>query len=99
MDKLVGSNIVEQAGRGLSDSPVEPKAVHVREQAPSGELVWAGDVEAFDLSGHPSATRAYAWSEATTGTRRRFFAVLQAGPVTSATGAVQASILADARAR
>src|SRR5262245_39745502 len=44
---------------------------HVHERAPNGETVWQGDVEAFELAGHPSAKRAYAWSEATTGTKRR----------------------------
>ena len=46
------------------------------------------------VEGHGTAKKAYAWSEATTGTKRRFFAVLHAGPVDSATKAVQASILA-----
>jgi len=27
-----------------------------------GETVWQGDVEVFDLSNHPKAKRAYAWS-------------------------------------
>ena len=27
-----------------------------------GETVWQGDVEVFDLTGHPKAKRAYAWS-------------------------------------
>ena len=77
---------------------VHVETVPVHERAPNGETVWSGDVEVFALAGHPTATRAYAWSEATTGTKRRFFVVLQAGPVTSADTAVQASILADARA-
>jgi hypothetical protein len=72
---------------------------HVHEKAPTGETVWEGDVEVFTLAWHPSATKAYAWSEATTGTKRRFFAVLHAGPVTGAATAVRASILADARSK
>lgn len=70
---------------------------HVHERSPNGETVWEGDVEAFALTSHPSVSKAYAWSEATTGTRRRFFAVLHAGPVDSPAAAVRASILADAR--
>jgi hypothetical protein len=74
------------------------ETVHVHERTPATrETVWEGDVEVFALSGHPSALRAYAWSEATTGSKRRFFAVIQAGSVTSAAQAVQASILTDAR--
>jgi hypothetical protein len=74
------------------------ETVHVREVAPTGELVWEGDVETFDLIGHAGAKRAYAWSEAMTGTKRRFFAVLHFAEITSPARAVQASILADARA-
>ncbi len=73
------------------------ETVHVHEVAPTGETVWDGDVEVFALTGHPKASRAYAWSEATTGTKRRFFAVLHIAPVDSAAQAVRASILADAR--
>lgn len=73
------------------------ETVHVHEKTPDGsETVWDGDVEVFELVGHAGVKRAYAWSEATTGTRRRFFAVLHASPVDSAAKAVQASILADA---
>jgi hypothetical protein len=31
---------------------------HVREVAPTGELVWEGDVEVFDLVEHAGAKRA-----------------------------------------
>ena len=74
------------------------ETVRVHELTPvTNETVWEGDVEVYELIKHPTASVAYAWSEATTGTKRRFFAVLQAGPVTSAAKAVQASILVDAR--
>lgn len=71
------------------------ETVHVHEQH-EGQTVWRGDVEVFDLIAHASAKRAYAWSEPTTGTKRRFFAVLGVTPVGSAAAAVQASLLADA---
>jgi hypothetical protein len=64
-----------------------------------GKTVWKGDVEVFDLMGHPTAMRAYSWSEATTGTKRRFFAVLHAAPILSPVAAIRASIVADARAK
>jgi hypothetical protein len=73
------------------------KTSHVHQKR-KGETAWSGYVEVFDLVGHPTATKAYAWSEATEGGERRFFAVLHVGPIDSATKAVQASILADARA-
>jgi hypothetical protein len=68
---------------------------HVDERH-EGERVWSGDVERFELVGHPSATHAFAWSEPVRGTtRRRFFAVLAVPPITDAASAVRASILAD----
>lgn len=70
------------------------ETVHIHETH-EGEVVWDGDVEVFDLVGHPTAPRAYAWSEATTGTKRRFFAALHVPPVDSAMMAVRASIMAD----
>ena len=60
----------------------------------NGEIVWQGEVQVFELVGHKAAARAYAWSHATEGARRKFYAVLHAGPVTSAITAVRASILA-----
>ncbi len=59
-----------------------------------GETVWDGEVQVFDLTGHPTAARVYAWSYATEGTKRKFVAVLHAGPVTDAITAVRASIAA-----
>ena len=46
-----------------------------------GAAVWDGVVHVFDLSGHPTATRAYAWSSSIEGsTKRRFYAVLHVPP-------------------
>ncbi len=58
----------------------------------NGATVWEGEVQVFDLVAHPKAKRAYAWSYATEGTKRKFVAVLQLGPVTDAITAVRASI-------
>ena len=62
-----------------------------------GAQVWKGEVQVFELIGHPKAQRCYAWSEASTGNRRRFFAALHMAPVDSAVAAVRASIVADAK--
>ena len=52
----------------------------------------------FDLTGHPKATRAYAWSSPIEGSdKRRFFAVLHEGPVKSPVDEVRASIVAENR--
>jgi hypothetical protein len=61
--------------------------------------VWEGEVQVFDLRGHPTAKRAYAWSHATEGTKRRFYAVLHEGPVDSPVKAVRASIVADVKSK
>lgn len=63
-----------------------------------GNIVWEGIVHVFDLTGHPNATRAYAWSSPIEGSdKRRFFAVLHQGPVTSPVEAVRAAIVAEHR--
>jgi hypothetical protein len=79
---------------GVEATHVE--TAHVRE-VHEDLVVWEGDVEVFQLVRHPKAKRAYAWSEATTGSKRRFFAVLHVPPVDSPAKAVQASIIADAK--
>lgn len=73
------------------------ESVEVHEKF-KGETVWEGAVQVFSISGHPSgATRAYAWSYSTEGTKRRFMAILGLGPVKDARTAVQAAIVADAK--
>ena len=72
------------------------ESVPVRETF-QGATVWDGEVQVFDLKGHKTARRAYAWSSATEGAKRRFYAVLHAPPVDSPIAAVRASIVAGAR--
>lgn len=64
-----------------------------------GKTAWEGVVHVFDLTGHPKAKRAYAWSSPIEGSdKRRFFAVLHLPPVTSPVEAVRAAIVAEHRA-
>src|SRR6266566_648850 len=73
------------------------QSVPVRE-AFEGKPVWEGVVHVFDLAGHPTATRAYAWSSPIEGsTKRRFFAVMHQPPVDSPQAAVRAAIVAERR--
>ena len=66
----------------------------------NGRPVWQGVVHVFDLTGHPKAARAYAWSSPIEGsTKRRFFAVLHQPPVDSPQAAVQAAIVAEHRGK
>ena len=59
--------------------------------------VWEGTVQVFELQGHPTATRCYAWSYPTKGRKRRFVAVLHQGPVDSPEKAVRAAIVQENR--
>ncbi len=79
---------------GCESTWVESVPVH---ETHEGATVWDGEVQVFDLVGHPTATRAYAWSYATTGTKRRFVAVLHVPGVDSPEAAVRASIVSDVR--
>jgi len=59
-----------------------------------GEPVWEGHVQVFDLRGHPTANRCYAWSHAVEGSeKRRFVVVLHQPPVDSPAAAVRAAIV------
>jgi hypothetical protein len=63
-----------------------------------GKPVWEGVVHVFNLTGHPTATRAYAWSSRIEGsTKRRFVAVLHQPPIASPQAAVRAAIVAEQR--
>lgn len=65
-----------------------------------GNAVWEGVVHVFDISGHPKAKQAYAWSLPIDGSdKRRFFAVLHLPPVTSPADAVRAAIVTESRSR
>jgi hypothetical protein len=71
------------------------QSVPVRETF-DGKPVWEGVVHVFDLAGHPTATRAYAWSAPIEGsTKRRFFAVLHTSRINSPLEAVRAAIVAE----
>src|SRR5262245_22135677 len=63
----------------------------------NGQTVWQGRVEVFRLLNHPKAVRCYAWchSEGAKDEHRRYFAVLELPPVTSAVTAVRAAIMAQ----
>jgi hypothetical protein len=62
------------------------------------QTVWEGTVQVFDLVGHPTAKRCYAWSyETGEGGKRRFVAILHQDPVDSPQAAVRAAIVQDYR--
>ena len=74
------------------------ESVPVKEEF-QGQTIWEGVVEVFDLEGHPTAHRAYAWSHDTDdpASPRRHVTVLHAHPVKSAQDAVRAFIVQESR--
>jgi len=66
-----------------------------------GQTVWQGEVEVFDLTGHPKAKRAYGWSHKSgkNDSDERFVAVLEIPPVESAVTAVRVSLVKEIRGK
>ena len=65
-----------------------------------GKILWEGDVEIFDLAGHPKAKKAYAWGHPVAeieGVQREITTVLEIPPVESPETAVKAAIVAAAK--
>ena len=62
-----------------------------------GETLWNGDVQVFDLTGHPKAKRAYGWShpDGDDNKGERFVTVLEIPPVASPETAVKMAIYSD----
>lgn len=64
-----------------------------------GKLIWDGEVEVYDLTGHPKATRCYAWGypeENGKPGQIEAITVLELPPVTSPLTAVRAAIASRA---
>lgn len=79
---------------GCSSTYVESVPVHEEFQ---GQTVWQGEVEVFDIEGHPKAKRAYAWGHASgeDDQARRYVTVLELPPVDSAQTAVKIAVAAE----
>ena len=61
-----------------------------------GKKVWEGEVEVFRLTGHPKASRGYAWAyDKEKGSE--VVAVLELPPIVSPKTAVQAAIVAQSK--
>jgi hypothetical protein len=79
------------------------EATHVRsvpiKETFKGQTVWEGVVEVFDLFGHPSAARVYAWSHDTGNpdNPKKHVTVLHIPPVISPAMAVRAAIREEFR--
>jgi hypothetical protein len=64
-----------------------------------GEVAWGGEVEVFDVTGHPEAKRVYAWGHPNDENPMRLdvTAVLEIPPVDSPQTAVKIAIANSAR--
>ena len=64
-----------------------------------GKTIWDGVVEVFDLTGHPTANRVYAWAHETDEPQgqRRHVTVLHLHPAISPQTAVRAAIIQEFR--
>jgi hypothetical protein len=54
-----------------------------------GKTLWQGNVEVFDLTGHPKAKRCYGWSY---GEPEEFITILEIPPVVDAQSAVKVGV-------
>jgi hypothetical protein len=80
---------------GAEPAHVESVPVHEKFH---GKTIWDGVVEVFDLTGHPKASRVYAWAHETDEPNTpRHVTVLHLPPVDSPKTAVRAAIIQEFR--
>ena len=78
-------------------------AVHVEsvpvKEVYQGKTVWEGIVEVFEIAGHPTAPKVFAWAHDTDDPKnpRRYVTVLYSPPVVSPLLAVRAALVQEAR--
>ena len=61
-----------------------------------GKLAWTGEVETFEIDGHPKARRCHAWSYEEN-SETQYVTVLEIPPVDSPSSAVTIAIAAKSR--
>ena len=57
-----------------------------------GKTPWEGEVEIFDIKGHPKAERCYAWTYVDDNGKNQYTTVLETPPVDSPEMAVRAAL-------
>jgi hypothetical protein len=70
------------------------KTVFVDEKF-EGKTVWQGDIEVFDLKGHPKAVRCFAWLHQQAGQPMQPVILLDRWPVSSPQAAIRFAIAFD----
>lgn len=88
-------NIQRAVGRAAECPATHAESIPVLEVF-RGQTAWEGVVEAFTLTGHPKAKRAYGWAYHD-GKETRYVAVLELPPVDSPNAAVRAAIASGAQ--
>jgi hypothetical protein len=73
---------------------VHEKTVFVDEKF-QGSAIWKGDIEVFNLIGHPKAQRCFAWFHAESGKGVRPVALLERWPIVSPQAAIRFAIAFD----
>lgn len=77
------------------------ESAHVRtvpvEEVFKGRVIWSGDVEVFELQGHPRAKRVYAWGYPNGRGGWEITTALEIPPVDSPETAVKVAIAAHAK--
>jgi hypothetical protein len=81
--------IQDAIGKGFKCKATHIKTVpvHLKHE---GETMWEGEVEVFEIKGHPKAKRAYGWGFETEKGKAEFATVLELPPVDSPDTAVKA---------
>lgn len=98
MSEVGSVDVLKQAIESQHGGHANFLSIETVDERHNGQPVWQGEVHVFDLDGHPTATRAYAWSSPIEGSsKRRFYAVLHLGPIRSARDALRAAIVAEHR--
>ena len=85
-------NDLQRAVRAIVGSPCVHNGTFFVHEITGGKTVWQGAVEIFTLTGHPTATKAFAWAYRDAEGQLQTMAVLNAPPIESPREAVQAAI-------
>ena len=81
-----------RAVEALHGCPCEHQTTGYIHEQMDGQTLWKGAVDTFVLHGHPTASKAYAWSWRDESGEHRHVAILNNPPVNSPRTAVQAAI-------
>ncbi|WP_395746679.1 hypothetical protein [Prosthecobacter sp.] len=83
---------LQKAIEAAHGCPCEHQTTGYIHEEMDGETLWKGAVDTFALHGHPTATKAYAWSWKDEDGGNRHVAILNLPPVHSPRTAVQQAI-------